>query len=107
MKLFSLALILMATSATAQMAELENMQRAMELGQIIASEKPCGLTFDQSAISAWIDTNVPADDMGFTSNLQMGSMSMEMELTSMSDSLKTAHCRAIERTARHFGFITE
>lgn len=78
---------------------------ADELAAVIAAEKECGLSYDQSSISDFIDNNVPAESMGFAPRLQMGVRMAEHSLESMSESGMTAHCRSIENTARHHGFI--
>lgn len=100
-----LPIILMCFATTATASSLKSMQAAQNLGMILASEKSCGFTFDQSAISLWIDENVDASDMGFTSTLSMMQMGSEAQIHGMSKSSLTAHCRAIERNARHYNFI--
>lgn len=102
------ALILLALAALPAVSNaqgLESMTSARELGSVLGSEASCKLSYDQAAISAWIDDNVRADDMGFPSMLDMMTMGSRMQVGDMSESSRTAHCRQIERTARHYGFI--
>jgi hypothetical protein len=83
---------------------MDSMALAVNLGDVLASEAFCGLTYDQAAISAFIDKHVKADDMGFTSTLQMMTEGKEIDLQKMSPSAKTAHCAQIARVARAYGF---
>ncbi|MCC1491557.1 hypothetical protein [Cognatishimia sp. F0-27] len=83
----------------------DSMQKAQELGSLLASEEFCQLHYNQDAIEVWIDGNTDGSDMGFPSKLRMMTDGASFDLQSMSESSKTAHCRSIERTARHFGFV--
>lgn len=86
-------------------AEMESAKMANELGTVLGSERWCNLSFDQTAVAAWIDDNVRAEDMGFASMLDLMTQTTGMQVSAMSGSSLTAHCRQIERTARHYGFI--
>jgi len=90
-----------------QAQSLSSMQKATELGSILASEKMCGLAYDQGAIADWIDKNVDPSDMGFASNLSLMTEGANYQFEGMSESAKTAHCRSVERTAKHFGFLKD
>lgn len=90
---------------TAIADDLEVMQRAGELGSVLAAETFCGLVYDQTAIQAWVTANIPPEDMGFPSLLNMTVMGAELQQKNMSSSAKTAHCAAIIQTAAHYGFI--
>ncbi|MFN4058183.1 MAG: hypothetical protein ACK4HW_08380 [Roseinatronobacter sp.] len=96
-------MVISASQAAAQ--GFESMQKASNLGTVIASEQQCGLSFDQDAIEAWIDENTDPSDMSFAGNLQMMIQGSQYNTGSLSGSALTAHCRAVERTSRHFGFI--
>lgn len=97
-----------AIAATAAaMDDLEAITIAGSLGSVIAAENACGLTFDQSAISAYITETVPPDRMDFASLLQTQVLGQEAMLTDMTESGLTAHCTAITQSARHFGFIAD
>lgn len=84
---------------------MDSMMIAGDLGTVLGSEKVCGLTYDQDAISVWIDNNTDASDMGFAGTLSMMTQGAEFQLRSLSESARTAHCRAVSRTAQHYGFI--
>lgn len=96
-------------SATAQVLadEFESMQLASNLGTVLASEEPCGFTFDQTAIAAFIENKVPADDMGFASILSMMTQGQRIQIDRMSASSKTAHCTQIKRVASSYGFLAQ
>lgn len=87
------------------MGDLEMMTKANELGSVLASEQICGLSYDQAAIAAWIEGNIPPDAMGFASNLSLQTQGAAYMLNSLSPSARTAHCAAISQTARHYGFV--
>lgn len=84
---------------------MDSMQKAQELGTILAAEEFCQLSYDQDAIGKWIDENTDPADMGFSSTLNLMTEGSAFQLRDMSESSKTAHCRSIERTARHYGFV--
>lgn len=100
---FALIAALLATPAAAQ--NLRSMQIANDLGSILGAERACRLVYDQAAIERWIDQNVDASDMSFPSTLSLMTQGAEFQLRSMQGSALAAHCRSVERTARHFGFI--
>lgn len=99
------ALVLAVAPALASAQSMDSMQKAQELGTLLAAEKFCGLSYDQAAIGTWIDENTDPSDMGFSGTLTMMTEGSSFMQGDMSESSKTAHCRSIERTARHFGFI--
>jgi len=104
--MFKRIIFAIAVSATPAISQsFESMQLAMNLGTVLGSEEACGLQYDQSAISAWIDQNVEPSDMEFASSLNMMTGGTRYAIEDMSQSALTAHCRTIERTARHFGFV--
>ncbi|WP_420023736.1 hypothetical protein ACN9JG_06145 [Cereibacter azotoformans] len=81
------------------------MEIATSLGSILAAESFCGLSYDEAAVAAYIDNHVPADDMSFTSTLSVMVAGAEYSQQELSPSTKAAHCRSVERTARHYGFV--
>ncbi len=81
------------------------MSLANELGSVLASEKPCGLTFDQAAISAFIESKVPAKDMSFPSTLMVMTKGSAVQLEELSEAGKVAHCTQIRRVAKSYGFV--
>ena len=98
----SLALL---SSAAVAWSDLDRMKLSSSLGDILASEKPCGLIYKQDAISKFINSKVPPSDMEFPSHLDMQTQGRAIMLKEMSASSKTAHCRQIERVAKSYGFI--
>lgn len=100
-----LVLVSCLSGSVAVAQDLQSMQRAQALGTVLAAEEKCGLSYDQDAIKAWIDGNVPADDMDFASTLSLMTMGMQSQLDEMSKSSLTAHCRSVERTARKYHFV--
>jgi len=78
---------------------------ADNLGYVIASEKPCGLSYDQEQIARFIDENVPGDAMDFPSSLQGSIAAAELDIQDNSPSAMTAHCRAVTNIARHYGLV--
>ena len=99
----SVLVVLVPTFAASQ--SLDSLTLARNLGSVLAAEEFCGLTYDQDAIAGWIDENTAPSDMSFASTLRLMTDGAAYDLRDMSDSSRTAHCRAIERTARHFGFV--
>jgi hypothetical protein len=78
---------------------------AFNLGTILGSEEYCGLTYDQSAIEAFIEKHVSSDDMNFAGELNTMSSGVKIENQEKSASEKTAHCTQIRRVAKAFGFL--
>jgi hypothetical protein len=86
-------------------SDLDSMKLSTALGDVLPSERPCGLTCKQDAIAKFIDSKVSATDMNFTSDLDVQTKGHAIMLKDMSESSKTAHCRQIERVAKSYGFI--
>lgn len=93
-----------AVMPLASAQNFESMQLAQNLGDVLASEKLCGLTYDQAAIQAFIEQEVSADDLGFTSMLSTMTQGAQFNHGDLSPSAKTAHCSQITRVAKHYGF---
>lgn len=91
--------------ATTHADSVSSMTVANNLGTIIASEKICGLEFDQSAIERFIEKNVSANDLEFASTLNMMVSGTSYQLRDMSASQMTAHCAQVKRAAKASGFI--
>jgi len=99
------AALVSAAPAFAQGGSLASGELALNLSSVLGAEEFCGLSYDQAAIQAFIEERVPADDMGFASSLALMTSGADFQQSMMSGSAKTAHCAAITRTARHYGFI--
>ena len=74
------------------------------LGKVIAYEGICGLTYDQAAITAFIEANTPADDLEFLSTLELA-LSIADSETPPAGSARTAMCAQIRQLARTHGFV--
>lgn len=96
------AAVFAASAGAAQ--DMKAIALANELGSVLASEALCELSYDQAAISAFVEKRVKADDMSFANNLRMMTGGQEMQLKSLSASGKTAHCTQIKRVAKSYGF---
>jgi hypothetical protein len=105
--LFVASILLLTTASAVAAGDLKRMQLASSLGDLLASEKPCGLSYDQAAIDKFIDANVPAGDMEFTSTLTMMTEGQKAQIGEMSKSELHAHCRQIGRVAKHYHFVGE
>lgn len=69
--LSAIASIVFLSAPANAWSDLDRMKLSMALGDVLSSEKPCGLSYKQEAISKFIDSKVPATDMDFTSDLDM------------------------------------
>lgn len=96
---------LLAATGGASAMDVEITQLAFDLGALLASEEPCGLSYDQAAIAAFIDANVPPDAMSFSGDLTSATGLAEWQIEDQTESARTAHCASVTRTARYFGFI--
>ncbi len=92
-------------SVPAARAQADTYETAVNLGSMLASETPCGLTYDQAAIQAFIGDNVPPSEMGFADQLASMTRLAASSLEGVSGSKLTAHCSAIAASAAHFGFV--
>lgn len=80
---------------------------ASDLGLVLAHEEACGLHFDQGAITAYIEANVPADDLAFPGKLQNAILFQKNAAgASMTESQRTALCAQVGRLAKTLGFVT-
>jgi hypothetical protein len=99
------AALLLVMPQQAGATDLESLQLANALGNVLASEEPCGLQYDQAAIAEFVANKVNAEDMGFASSLNMQTIGSKVMITEMSESQKTAHCAQTKRVAKTYGFI--
>ncbi|WP_321446894.1 hypothetical protein [uncultured Cohaesibacter sp.] len=81
-----------------------NYDLAESLGNLIAAEEFCDLSYNQDAIVSFIEQKVPADDLEFANYLDTSIRLSSDQLNEMSGSRKTAFCTQIRRTAKHYGF---
>lgn len=105
MRLLIAAVVAVAASHSAGAETVSKAKATIELGSIFGSEKICGLSLNQDAITAWIAANVSPEEMGFADSLN-GAATFQAHLYSeQSTTARAAHCAAITRTAKHYGFI--
>lgn len=100
-----LVVLLCLAAAPVYADQFQSMQNATNLGSILASEGPCGLTLDPAGIEAWIANNVAPDDMQFASTLGTMTMGQEVMISEMTASAKIAHCASVRQTATTLGLI--
>lgn len=104
MRMIMGGLVMMAGISTAGAQDMEALQVAMNLGNVIGSEEFCGLTYKQAAIEDFIAKSVDEGDMSFNSTLEMAVGSQRIQNKEMTASQKTAHCAQIRRVAKKHGF---
>lgn len=93
-----------ASSASAQ-SEVELYELAQGLGMVIGLEERCGLSYDQAAIDRFVDERVPPQDLGFLGLLSSMITVTEHGASDQSESELRVRCRAVENSARAFGFV--
>jgi hypothetical protein len=94
---------LFSTSAFCQ--KYDSLTLAQNLGYLLASETYCGFSYDQNAISKFIEQNVDASDLEFSAQLRLYTRTTKPDLETMTESQKTAHCTQSKRLAASFGFL--
>lgn len=78
---------------------------ATDLGQVLGSEEACSLSFDQAAIEAYIEANVPADAMDFTVTMNAEANVLRRRIRDWPESQVAAHCAQVRRVAKAYGFV--
>ncbi|TPQ53004.1 signal recognition particle [Prosthecomicrobium hirschii] len=101
---FLLAATFMLTRVGPAAAD-DPLEVAQGLGRVIAAETFCGLTFDRSAIEAFVEKRVPATAMGFISDLDTSIWAAERDFAEAGPSTKAAICAHARRFAKAHGFI--
>lgn len=96
---------LYALGATSAAYAISHHDLSENLSLVIASEKPCNLSYDQDAIAAFIEENVAADDFDFAGDLARKIRLNTHNVESVTASALTAHCAQISRVAKSYGFI--
>jgi len=95
-----IAAVALPSPSAAQKGQMESMSLAQLLGDLLASETPCNLSYNQAAISAFINQRVRADDLQFNSLLTLMTNGSAFQIKSLTSSGKTAHCTQTVRVAR-------
>ncbi len=103
-KLLALLIFNTILSPSTAFAAKDSTQIAIELGSVLASEEPCGLTYDQKEIENFIVNHIDERDMGFSSMLETMTMGSKFQFESLSASQRTARCIQIKRVAKKYGF---
>ncbi len=101
----ALALATLAALPAAAQSDLAVMNAATQIGTVLAGAAVCGFAYDDDAVTAWIDTIVPADNLEFPSMLSTMVMGTEFNLENLSDTARAAQCHAIGRTAAAHGLM--
>lgn len=83
----------------------KSIQLAQNLGNLIASEQYCELSYSQEAIADFVKMNVSAEDMEFPTRLEGFIALSNFTLESKSLTAKIAHCTQITRLAKSNRFI--
>jgi hypothetical protein len=83
----------------------ENLRLAGDLGSIIGSAEPCGYTLNDDAVSAYIEANVPASDLGFADNLRNNISYKRMLASDMTGLELRVYCETTQRAADGLGFL--
>lgn len=102
-KAFFIIACLLAPTTAVLAEDLDDL--ADSVGKVIGSEEGCGLTYDQSAIEAFITKNVPPSDSSFLENMEMAADVAKLDFKDMTNSKKTARCVLVKRMAEHYGFL--
>lgn len=105
MKLVLVGLTLFACCATAQAADKVKPQFVFALGDVLASEQDCNLTYNAQAIESYIKANVPASDIGFAGRLNTATVGAKAAIKEQSASEKAARCAHISNVAAHYKFV--
>lgn len=76
-----------------------------KLGIVIASEEACDLSFDQSALRAYIGNLKLEDAAEYLQNLEIAIRAARSRSNRMKGSQKLTHCLLTERSAKDLGFL--
>jgi hypothetical protein len=108
-KLITLTALALAIATSARAVteyELKRIEVARELGNLLASEKACGLTYNHDAIESFIRERIPPTDLDFPGMLQDETrFVLLIELRDMSESSLIAHCYQIRQLAKQYNLI--
>jgi hypothetical protein len=80
---------------------------AKQLSNLIGSETACDLRFDMDAVRTYVEKNVRADDLDFTSSLDTEMWSVETALKQMGNAHRAAHCFQVRRSAEALGLLVK
>jgi hypothetical protein len=97
--------IIAALMAGPALASTPSREAAYSLADMIASEKACGMSFDQEAVKAWAEKAIAAEEPSMSVAMGFYLDGMRGRVERMQGSEKTVHCQRIERLARQRQFI--
>src|SRR5687767_12187813 len=90
---------------TVTVVAADSLGTAINLGNLLASDSVCNLSFSEEAVSDFIVKNVPADDMEFAGYLQLYTDTGRRKLERMDELSRAAHCTQARRVAEHYGLL--
>lgn len=103
MRVVGVTLICTAIPISTLADDRSTRDKTHNLGAVIGSEKFCELTLDQPAIAAYIEQNIPAEELDFPEKLNMAVLGAQLYFDGMSASTKLAYCTGMRRTAKAYG----
>jgi hypothetical protein len=98
------AILIAILCSSGSLANADSFSTTEKIAKVIAAEEFCSLKHNHNAIQAWIENNVPADDMAFPENLNFALSLAKDDQSSPSETAKTAYCRQISQIAKHYSF---
>jgi hypothetical protein len=105
MKLLITLTALVLATATSARAGTDKSQVAEQLGNLLGSEKACGLAYNHEAIEAFIRERIPPTDLDFPALLQTHTWLAHLGIKDMSESSLVAHCYQIRQLAKEYNLI--
>ena len=96
-----IALLFLPTSVLAQSDTVS----ISDLGRTIGAAEQCGFEVKIDEVLQFVDDRVPASDLGSPDDLY-GAMNFgALQVDHKGGVTRAAYCRAVENTAREYGFI--
>lgn len=99
------ATMVLSSGLVLAQSRLTSTEAARALGAMLASETPCGFSYNHDAVIAWAATNAPADDPQFLEQLGFMTQGFGQTLRSLNETDLAASCADVEQVARRSGFI--
>lgn len=75
------------------------------LGDVLAGERFCNLTYDKDMVGKLVATQVEASDMAFPRSLKSAVWVYTLQQKDMGPALAVAYCTQIKRLAAQLGFL--
>ena len=102
-----LAALVAMTAGSAIAQGFETTKLAIELSAIIGSADACELEIDTDAVAAFIEKEVPAEDMGFIGELNLMTDGTRYNVGEMGELQRKIHCMQVRRAAKANGLAKE